>query len=75
MAAQATGGTPKPLVAPTSLLDIRSPVCPMPVSSTPPLTAQQSLLDAQLREVTNRFEEIQGIITLYHALGGEIKQF
>lgn len=37
------------------------------------LTAQQSLLDAQLREVSDKFEEIQGVITLYHALGGGIK--
>lgn len=34
------------------------------------LTAQQSLLNAQLTQVANRFTEIQGMITLYHALGG-----
>ena len=34
------------------------------------LTAQQSLLSAQLNQVANRFTEIQGIITLYQALGG-----
>lgn len=34
------------------------------------LTAQQTLLSAQLSQVSDRFEEIQGIINLYHALGG-----
>ncbi|MGM9738989.1 MAG: TolC family protein [Candidatus Cryptobacteroides sp.] len=34
------------------------------------LTAQQSLLDAQLREVSDKYDEIQGVISLYHALGG-----
>ena len=34
------------------------------------LTAQQSLLNAQLTQVANRFAQIQGLITLYHALGG-----
>ena len=34
------------------------------------LTAQQSLLEAQLTQTANRFEEIQGVITLYRALGG-----
>lgn len=34
------------------------------------LTAQQSLLSAQLSQVANRFTEIQGMITLYQALGG-----
>lgn len=34
------------------------------------LTAQQTLLTAQLTQVANRFAEIQGVITLYHALGG-----
>lgn len=34
------------------------------------LTAQQALLSAQISRVTDRFEEIQGIINLYHALGG-----
>lgn len=37
------------------------------------LTAQQLLLDAQLQDVTDKFDEIQGAITLYHALGGGIK--
>ena len=34
------------------------------------LTAQQSLLNAQLTKVANRFAQIQGLINLYHALGG-----
>lgn len=34
------------------------------------LTAQQSLLSAQLTEAQETFEKIQGIIKLYHALGG-----
>lgn len=34
------------------------------------LTAQQSLLSAQLNQIANRFEEIQSIINLYTALGG-----
>lgn len=34
------------------------------------LTAQQSLLDAQQAQSQNRFDEIQGVIDLYHALGG-----
>ncbi|MDO4165421.1 MAG: TolC family protein [Bacteroides sp.] len=34
------------------------------------LTAQQSLLSAQLTQVADRFSEIQGIINLYQALGG-----
>lgn len=34
------------------------------------LTAQQSLLSAQLTQVSDRFDEIQGIINLYQALGG-----
>lgn len=34
------------------------------------LTAQQSLLSAQLNQVANRFGEIQSIINLYTALGG-----
>ena len=35
------------------------------------LTAQQTLLNAQLSQVANRFTEIQGVITLYQALGGD----
>lgn len=34
------------------------------------LTAQQTLLNAQLTQVANRVTEIQGVITLYQALGG-----
>ena len=34
------------------------------------LTARQSLLSAQLTVVSDRYDEIQGVIELYHALGG-----
>lgn len=34
------------------------------------LTARQSLLQAELTVVSDRFDEIQGVINLYHALGG-----
>ena len=34
------------------------------------LTAQQSLLSAQLTQVANRITEIQGLISLYQALCG-----
>lgn len=34
------------------------------------LTAQQSLLQAELTQASNHFDEIQGVINLYHALGG-----
>lgn len=34
------------------------------------LTAQQTLLNAQLSQVANRVTEIQGVINLYQALGG-----
>lgn len=34
------------------------------------LTAQQSLLDAELARITNEFEEAQSLIILYRALGG-----
>ena len=34
------------------------------------LTAQQKLLSAQLSQIADSFEEIQGVINLYHALGG-----
>ena len=34
------------------------------------LTAQQSLLQAELTEANDRFDKIQGVINLYHALGG-----
>lgn len=34
------------------------------------LTARQTLLQAELDIVSDRFDEIQGVINLYHALGG-----
>lgn len=34
------------------------------------LTAQQTLLTAQLNEIQEKFDKIQGMIKLYHALGG-----
>lgn len=34
------------------------------------LTARQSLLSAELTVVSDQFDEIQGVINLYHALGG-----
>lgn len=34
------------------------------------LSAQQKLLQAELAEVSDRFEEIRNVINLYHALGG-----
>lgn len=34
------------------------------------LTAQQTLLTAQLTQVSNRFQEIQGVVNLYQSLGG-----
>lgn len=34
------------------------------------LTARQSLLSARLSQISDRFDEIQGIVTLYQALGG-----
>ncbi len=34
------------------------------------LTAQQALLSAQLSQVSDKFDEIQGVVNLYHALGG-----
>ena len=37
------------------------------------LTAQQKLLQAELAESEDRYDEIQGVITLYHALGGGTK--
>jgi outer membrane protein TolC len=36
------------------------------------LTAQQKLLSAQLSQITDKFDEIQGIINLYRALGGGV---
>jgi NodT family efflux transporter outer membrane factor (OMF) lipoprotein len=37
------------------------------------LTAQQSFLQAQLTEVSDKFDKIQGVINLYHALGGGVE--
>ena len=34
------------------------------------LTARQSLLSAQLSEISDRFDAIQGVVNLYQALGG-----
>ena len=34
------------------------------------LTAQQSLLSAQLSQIADRYSEIQGVVNLYQALGG-----
>lgn len=34
------------------------------------ITARQTLLQAELDVVSDRFDEIQGVINLYHALGG-----
>lgn len=34
------------------------------------LTAEQSLLSAQLSQIADRFDEIQGVVNLYQALGG-----
>ena len=34
------------------------------------LTAQQSLLSAQLSQVSDSFQRMQAIVNLYHALGG-----
>lgn len=36
------------------------------------LTAQGTLLQSELTHVANRFNEIQGVISLYHALGGGV---
>lgn len=37
------------------------------------IMAQQSLLQAELAQVANRLGEIQGVISLYHALGGGLQ--
>ena len=37
------------------------------------LTAQQTLLQSQLTEVSDKYDEIQSVISLYHALGGGVK--
>lgn len=36
------------------------------------ITARQSLLSAQLTAVSDKYDEVQGLINLYHALGGGI---
>lgn len=36
------------------------------------LTARQTLLQAELDAASDRFDEIQGVISLYHALGGGV---
>lgn len=38
------------------------------------LTAQQKLLQAELSEISDRYEEIRSVINLYHALGGGYKR-
>lgn len=38
------------------------------------LTAQQKLLQAELSEISDRYEEIRSVINLYHALGGGYKK-
>ena len=38
------------------------------------LTAEQTFLTARLSQVSNRFQEIQGVINLYQALGGGRKE-
>lgn len=37
------------------------------------LTAQQNLLQAELMQASDRYEEIQGVISLFHALGGGVE--
>lgn len=57
--------TLKEAVRKTELLMRHSPTTYLEV-----LTAQQSLLDAELTALQSRYDRIQSIITLYHALGG-----
>lgn len=57
--------TLKEAVRKTELLMRHSPTTYLEV-----LTAQQSLLDAELSAVQCRYDRVQSIITLYHALGG-----
>ncbi|WP_286531099.1 efflux transporter outer membrane subunit [Duncaniella freteri] len=57
--------TLKEAVRKTELLMRHSPMTYLEV-----LTAQQSLLDAELTALQSRYDRIQSIITLYHALGG-----
>lgn len=37
------------------------------------LTAQQSLLSAQLSQIADQFQQMQAVVNLYHALGGGVK--
>lgn len=37
------------------------------------LTAQQSLLSAQLSGISDRFQQMQAVVNLYHALGGGVE--
>ena len=37
------------------------------------LTARQSLLSAQLTAVQDKYDEAQGVVELYHALGGGLE--
>lgn len=57
--------TLKEAVRKTELLMRHSPTTYLEV-----LTAQQSLLDAEQAALQSRYDRIQSIITLYHALGG-----
>lgn len=57
--------TLKEAVRKTELLMRHSPTTYLEV-----LTAQQSLLDAELTALQSRYDRIQSVITLYHALGG-----
>ncbi len=57
--------TLKEAVHKTELLMRHSPTTYLEV-----LTAQQSLLDAELTALQSRYDRIQSIITVYHALGG-----
>lgn len=38
------------------------------------LTAQQALLQTEQTQVQNYFDKIQGVINMYHALGGGIAE-
>ena len=37
------------------------------------LTAEQSLLSAQMQQAQNRYDEINGVVSLYHSLGGGVR--
>lgn len=37
------------------------------------LTAQQSLLSAQLSGISDEFQRMQAVVNLYHALGGGVR--